>query len=72
MLALLLADVLPIDRNFDFSPDPGPYILVFGIGFVIAVLGHIAQSRWLIAAGILMIMLSTFLLPVAIYLSQGG
>jgi len=68
MLALLLADVLPIPRNFEFSPDPGPYIALFGIGFMVAVLGHIASSKTLIAAGVGMIFLSTVLLPVAIYL----
>lgn len=69
MLALLLADVLPIPRNFDFSPDPAPYLIVFGAGFVIAVLGHIASSKTLIAAGLLMIMLATVLLPIGIYLA---
>ena len=44
MLALLLADVLPVPRNFEFSPDPEPYIAVVGIGFMIGVLGHIASS----------------------------
>jgi hypothetical protein len=68
MLAHLLADVLPIPRNFEFSPDPGPYIAVFVIGFMVAVLGHIASSKTLIAAGLLMIFLSTVLLPLGIYL----
>lgn len=71
MLALLLADVLPLPRNFEFSPDPGPYLALFGIGFMVAVLGHIASSKTVIAAGLLMMMLSTVLLPVAVYLSGG-
>ena len=71
MLALLLADILPLPRNFEFSPEPGPYIAVFGIGFVVTVIGHIAQSKTLIAGGLLLMFLSTFLLPVAIYLSGG-
>ena len=72
MLALLLADVLPLPRNFEFSPDPGPYIALFGLGFIVAVIGHIAQSKTVIAAGLLMIVLSTVLLPVGVYLSGGG
>lgn len=68
MLAYLIADVLPIPRNFEFSPDPGPYIALFGIGFMVGVFGHIVSSKTLVAAGILMIFLSTVLLPVAIYL----
>ena len=71
MLAQLLADILPIDRNFEFSPDPGPYIAVFVIGFMVAVVGHIATSKTLIAAGLLMIFMATVLLPVAIYLGGG-
>jgi hypothetical protein len=69
MLAQLLADVLPIPRNFEFSPDPGPYLVVFVVGFMVAVLGHIASSKTLVAAGLLMIFLSTVLLPLGIYLS---
>jgi hypothetical protein len=71
MLALILADILPIPRNFEFSPDPRVYIAVFGIGFMTAVLGHIAQSKTLIAAGLLMIFLSTVILPIAIYAGGG-
>ena len=71
MLALILADVLPIPRNFEFSPDPQPYIAIFGIGFMTAVVGHIAQSKWLIGTGLLLIFMSTVLLPLAIYLGGG-
>ena len=70
MLVLLLADVLPVPHNFEFSPDPGPYIAVFGIGFMVAVLGHIASSKWLVGTGLLLIAMSTVLLPLAIYLGQ--
>ena len=70
MLVLLLADVLPVPHNFEFSPDPEPYIAVFGIGFMVAVLGHIASSKWLVGTGLLLIMLATVLLPLGIYLSQ--
>jgi hypothetical protein len=71
MLALLIADVLPIPRNFEFSPDPAPYLALFAIGFLVAVVGHIATSKTLIAAGLLMIFMSTVLLPLAIFLSSG-
>jgi hypothetical protein len=69
MIAQLIADVLPIPRNFEFSPHPGPYIAVFVIGFGIAVLGHIASSKTLVATGLLMIFVATVLLPLGIYLS---
>ena len=69
MLALLLADVLPIPNNFEFSPEPGPYIALFGLGFMVAVVGHIASSKTAIALGLLMIFLSTVLLPLAIFIT---
>ena len=72
MLALLLADVLPIPRNFEFSPDPKPYLILFGAGFVVATLGHIASSKTLVAAGLLMVVMSTVLLPLAMYFGAGG
>jgi hypothetical protein len=72
VLTLLLADILPIDRNFQFSPDPGPYIALFGLGFVIATIGHIAESKTVIALGLLLIMLSTVLLPLVMYLGGTG
>ena len=72
MLAFLLADVLPLPRNLDFSPDPGPYIALFGLGFMVAIVGHIAQSKTVIAAGLLLIVISTVLLPVGVYLRGGG
>ena len=72
MLILLLADILPVDRNFQFSPDPGPYIALFGLGFVISIIGHIAQSKTVIALGLVVIMLSTVLLPVVLYLGGGA
>jgi hypothetical protein len=69
MLAQLLADTNWLNPEFEFSPNPGPYIAVFFVGFLIAVFGHISQSKTLIAAGLLMIFLATVLLPVGIYLS---
>ena len=71
MLALLLADVLPLPRNFEFSPEPGPYIALFGLGFLVAVVGHIASSKTVIALGLMMIFLSTVLLPLAIFITAG-
>ncbi len=71
MLALVIADVLPIPRNFEFSPEPGPYIAVFAAGFFIAILGHIASSKTLIATGIGLIFCALVILPLAVFLTQG-
>ncbi len=43
----------------------GFYIL-FGVGFLVAVIGHVARSRLLQGAGIAMVMLGTALFIVAV------
>jgi hypothetical protein len=71
MLASLLAvlaefdlperpDINPDDR---FGTDPKPYLILFGVGFLVAVMGHIFKVKLMIAAGILMVFLSTVILP---------
>jgi hypothetical protein len=44
----------------------GPYVALLLAGFAVGVVGHLFRLRWLVAVGILMIFLATFLLPVAI------
>jgi hypothetical protein len=39
------------------------------IGFVIGILGHLSRSRWLVAAGIILIFLGAFLFPLALNLT---
>ena len=42
------------------------FFVLFGVGFLVGVLGHLSDSRALKAAGILMIMFATFALLVAV------
>jgi hypothetical protein len=50
-----------------FLPESiGPYIALMGIGFAVAILGHLAGSRWLVAVGVIMIFLATLLFPLAL------
>jgi hypothetical protein len=65
MLALLIS-ALPDFPSRDVSTDPKPLIAVFGIGFMVAVFGHIVKSKTLVAAGILMIFMATVGLPLYI------
>jgi hypothetical protein len=51
-----------------FDPDPLPFIVLMGAGFVVGVLGHIYKSKTVIATGIGMIFLATILLPLGLYL----
>ena len=43
-----------------------PYLALMGAGFLIAIFGHLSRSRWMVAIGILMIMLATLLFPLAL------
>jgi len=60
--------------NLDTGPfdqlSPKAYIALMGIGFVVGVSGHVVRSKPLVAAGILMIFLATFLLPLAAHVSR--
>jgi len=50
-----------------FLPESiGPYIALMGIGFAVAILGHLSRSRWLVAVGVIMIFLATLLFPLAL------
>ncbi len=44
----------------------GPYIGLMAAGFGVAILGHLAGSRWLVAVGVIMIFLATLLFPLAL------
>jgi hypothetical protein len=59
-----------ISPDSKFGTDPKPYLILFGAGFLIAVLGHITQIKVLIATGILMVFASTVLLPLIVQLQR--
>ncbi|HEX8054468.1 MAG TPA: hypothetical protein VF517_15885 [Thermoleophilaceae bacterium] len=67
LLALLADFDLPDRPNIDpdkrFGTDPTPYLILFGVGFLTAVLGHIVKVKVMVAAGILMVFLATVILP---------
>ena len=48
----------------------GPYIALVLIGFAVGILGHLSSSRWLVAAGIVLIFLGAFLFPLALNLTE--
>ncbi len=63
---------------FDLGPpalallphSPTPYVAMMLAGFAIGILGHLSRFRWLIGAGIALIVLGAFLLPLAANLSS--
>jgi hypothetical protein len=62
-LALSLAALLPHSA--------GPYLALVLIGFAVGIFGHLAGSRWLVASGIVLIVLGAFLFPLALNLTEG-
>ncbi len=55
---MLLAGILP--------HSVGPYVSLMMAGFLIAVVGHVIRSRWLIALGIIFVFLAAAALPLAL------
>jgi hypothetical protein len=54
----------------DFGANPKPYIMMMVLGFVVGVAGHIFRVRPLVAIGVLLIFLGTFVFPLAINLAH--
>lgn len=71
-IALHLASAVgPIVRPGAILPDEmGPYVALLVGGFVVGAAGHLFRLRWMVALGILMIFLATFLIPVALNLLE--
>jgi hypothetical protein len=44
----------------------GPYVSLMMAGFLIAVVGHLSRSRWLIALGIILVFLAAAGFPLAL------
>lgn len=47
-----------------------PYFVLVFAGFAIGILGHLAGSMRLVAAGVVLIFLGAFLLPLAVNLTE--
>ncbi|OLE38238.1 MAG: hypothetical protein AUG48_02400 [Actinobacteria bacterium 13_1_20CM_3_68_9] len=55
---MLLAGILP--------QSVGPYVSLMMAGFLVAVVGHLSRSRWLVALGIILVFLAAMALPLAL------
>ncbi|MGZ4271772.1 MAG: hypothetical protein ACXVFN_06290 [Solirubrobacteraceae bacterium] len=58
------------DPHPSFGSNPRPFVALMIIGFVVGVAGHVVRARTLVALGIGLIFLGTFLLPLAANLSH--
>jgi hypothetical protein len=69
-----MSDFLDPDRgpgqSGDFRVSPAFFIIVFGLGFALAALGHLVKSRPLVVTGVLLVFLATVLLPIAYSVSN--
>jgi hypothetical protein len=63
---LVFAGAAAVRASAVLPEDETPYLLLMVAGFVVGVAGHLFRLRWMVAIGILMIFLATFLLPIAI------
>ena len=64
MGALLLAqNELPSPRG-GFEVSPTFFVVLFGLGFLIGIAGHLTRSRALVAAGVILVFLATVLIPI--------
>jgi hypothetical protein len=74
VLALLADFDLPkrpdLEPDSRFGTDPTPYLILFGVGFLVGVLGHLFKVKLMIAIGILLIFMATVVLPLYLQLSQ--
>jgi hypothetical protein len=61
--AILAQNELPSPRG-GFEVSPTFVIVLFGMGFAIGTLGHLFRSRTLVAAGVILVLLATVLIPV--------
>jgi hypothetical protein len=54
------------DQSGDFRVNPNLFFAMFGLGFLLGTLGHLFKSKLLVATGIALVMLATFLIPVVL------
>jgi uncharacterized membrane protein YdfJ with MMPL/SSD domain len=45
-----------------------PYLALMAAGFLLGIFGHIFRSRWMVAIGVIMIVLAALIFPVVLQL----
>ena len=53
------------DPDPSFGHDPRTFVTMMVVGFLVGIAGHIVRSRTIVAIGIGLVFLATFLLPLA-------
>jgi CHASE2 domain-containing sensor protein len=62
---------LPALPSQDVATDPKRYLILFALGFLIALFGHLTRSKTLIAVGLALIFVATVLLPLYFHFGNG-
>jgi hypothetical protein len=60
------------DPSPEFGANPTPFVVMMVAGFVIGVAGHIARARSLVALGIGLVFLATFVLPLLLNVARSS
>jgi hypothetical protein len=58
------------DTSGGFRVSPNAFLILFGVGFGLGMLGHLFKSKTLVAVGIVCIFLSTVLVPIFLQASH--
>jgi hypothetical protein len=58
------------DEEGGFRVSPTVFVVMLGAGFMIGAIGHLVKSRVLVAIGVLLIFLSTVLVPIAFHATR--
>jgi hypothetical protein len=58
------------DQTGDFEVDPAFFFVLLGLGFVIGGIGHLAESKTVIAIGVILIFAATVAIPIALNATQ--
>jgi hypothetical protein len=58
------------DPSPEFGANPTALVVMMGAGFVVALGGHVIRSRSLVALGIGLIFLATFVLPLLLNVAR--
>jgi hypothetical protein len=60
------------DPSPEFGANPTPFVLMMAAGFVVALAGHVVRAKSLVALGIGLIFLATFVLPLLVNIARSS
>ena len=60
------------DETPTFATNPWPFIALMLAGFVIGIYGHIVKQRAIVALGIGLIFVATFIVPILLNIIHSG